>query len=51
MDVDKYIEYDFPIIIIDLLLHKEQAFRHFLFNKLDIKVKILNLLKVNIFFN
>lgn len=29
---DKYVEYDFPILLLDLLLHKQQAVRHILFN-------------------
>ena len=31
--VDKYIEYDPILIILDILLHKEQAYRHLLFNR------------------
>ncbi|PHJ25514.1 hypothetical protein CSUI_000631 [Cystoisospora suis] len=31
---DKYIEYELLLIIIDLLLHKKQAYRHVLFNRL-----------------
>ncbi|KAH8553867.1 Arv1-like family-domain-containing protein [Umbelopsis sp. PMI_123] len=31
---DKYIEYDFVIIFIDMLLHKPQVYRHLLFNRI-----------------
>ncbi|KAM3580287.1 sterol homeostasis protein [Umbelopsis sp. WA50703] len=31
---DKYIEYDYVIIFIDMLLHKPQAYRHLLFNRI-----------------
>ncbi|KAI9591905.1 Arv1 protein [Syncephalis fuscata] len=33
--VDKYVELDFVIIFIDLLLHKPQVYRHLLFNRLE----------------
>jgi len=32
---DQYIEHDYIIIFMDLLLHKKQVYRHLLFNKLD----------------
>ncbi|CAG8553589.1 10451_t:CDS:2 [Diversispora eburnea] len=32
---DKYIEHDFVIIFIDMLLHKPQVYRHLLFNRLE----------------
>lgn len=32
---DKYIEHDYVIIFIDMLLHKPQVYRHLLFNRLD----------------
>eukprot|EP00118_Oscarella_pearsei_P017500 m.174042 g.174042 ORF g.174042 m.174042 type:complete len:314 (+) comp39100_c0_seq21:311-1252(+) len=31
--VDKYVEYDFVMLLLDVLLHKVQAFRHFLSNR------------------
>ena len=31
-NVDKYLEYDTVLIILDILLHKSQAYRHVLFN-------------------
>lgn len=31
--VDKYVEYEVVLILIDLLLHKPQAYRHILFNR------------------
>lgn len=31
---DKYIEHDFIIIFIDMLLHKPQVYRHLLFNRI-----------------
>lgn len=31
--VDKYVEYDSVLIILDILLHKAQAYRHLLFNR------------------
>ena len=31
--VDKYVEYDAVLIILDILLHKAQAYRHLLFNR------------------
>ena len=33
--IDKYEEYDFVIIIIDLILHKSQVYRHLIFNRMD----------------
>jgi hypothetical protein len=32
--VDKYIEHDWVLIFIDMLLHKPQVYRHLLFNRL-----------------
>ncbi|KAJ8658243.1 hypothetical protein O0I10_005925 [Lichtheimia ornata] len=32
---DKYIEHDFVIIFIDMLLHKPQVYRHLLFNRIS----------------
>ncbi|KAH9266718.1 hypothetical protein BASA83_010396 [Batrachochytrium salamandrivorans] len=32
---DKYLEYDFVIIFIDMLLHKRPVYRHLIFNRLD----------------
>ncbi|ORX84679.1 hypothetical protein BCR32DRAFT_266192 [Anaeromyces robustus] len=32
---DQYIEHDYVIIFMDLLLHKKQVYRHILFNQLD----------------
>ena len=32
--VDKYEEYDFVIIVLDLILHKPQVYRHLIFNRL-----------------
>ncbi|ORX42045.1 hypothetical protein BCR36DRAFT_338193, partial [Piromyces finnis] len=32
---DQYIEHDYVIIFMDLLLHKKQVYRHLLFNKLE----------------
>ncbi|KAG4088355.1 Arv1 protein [Neocallimastix lanati (nom. inval.)] len=32
---DQYIEHDYIIIFMDLLLHKKQVYRHLLFNRLD----------------
>ncbi|KAI8921536.1 Arv1 protein [Entophlyctis helioformis] len=32
---DKYLEYDFVIIFIDMLLHKRPVYRHLLFNRLS----------------
>ncbi|CAI2174547.1 14427_t:CDS:2 [Funneliformis geosporum] len=32
---DKYVEHDFVIIFIDMLLHKPQVYRHLLFNRLE----------------
>ncbi|KAI8332975.1 Arv1 protein [Blakeslea trispora] len=31
---DKYVEHDFVIIFIDMLLHKPQVYRHLLFNRI-----------------
>ena len=36
-NVDKYIEYDFVLVLLDILLHKSQAYRHVLFN---VKTKV-----------
>jgi hypothetical protein len=33
--VDKYTEYDFVIIIIDLILHKSEVYRHLIFNRMS----------------
>lgn len=33
--IDKYEEYDFVIIIIDLILHKSQVYRHLIFNRME----------------
>jgi lipid intermediate transporter len=33
--IDKYEEYDFVIIIIDLILHKSQVYLHLIFNRMD----------------
>jgi len=33
--VDKYEEYDFVIIMIDLILHKSQVYRHLIFNRME----------------
>jgi len=30
--VDKYVEYDIVLIVLDLILHRLQVFRHMLFN-------------------
>ena len=30
--VDKYVEYDGMIILLDVILHKRQAYRHILYN-------------------
>lgn len=40
--VDKYIEYDLVIILIDAILCKTQAFRHILFNT-TLNVSSINL--------
>lgn len=40
--VDKYIEYDLVIILIDAILCKTQAFRHILFNT-NLNVSRINL--------
>ncbi|KAL1923921.1 uncharacterized protein VTP21DRAFT_6956 [Calcarisporiella thermophila] len=32
---DKYVEHDFVIVFIDMLLHKPQVYRHLLFNRLE----------------
>jgi len=32
---DKYVEYEFVLIFIDLLLHKTQVYRHLIFNRLE----------------
>lgn len=41
---DKYVEYEFILVLIDLILHRRQAFRHFLFNRLNPK----NMMKLSI---
>eukprot|EP01116_Phalansterium_solitarium_P024921 TRINITY_DN927_c0_g1_i1.p2 TRINITY_DN927_c0_g1~~TRINITY_DN927_c0_g1_i1.p2 ORF type:complete len:252 (+),score=63.46 TRINITY_DN927_c0_g1_i1:962-1717(+) len=33
--VDKYVEYDFVIIFLDLILHRIQVYRHILFNRTE----------------
>jgi hypothetical protein len=33
--VDKYAEYDFVIIILDMILHKSQVYRHLIFNRME----------------
>ena len=45
--VDKYIEYEFIIIFIDLLLHKISAYRHIIFNLYN--EKIIKVIKSNQF--
>ncbi len=32
---DKYVEHEFVIIFLDLILHRPQAYRHVLFNRLS----------------
>lgn len=31
---DKYVEHDFVIIFVDMILHKKPVYRHLLFNRL-----------------
>ncbi|KAI9144001.1 Arv1 protein [Paraphysoderma sedebokerense] len=45
---DKYIEYDFTVVIIDLMLHRKQVYRHLLYNRIQfnhvgVNVNILKL--------
>jgi len=52
---DKYVEYDFIIVFLDLFLHKAQAYRHLLFNRqryrdFGIPIQYLKVLVVYIFF-
>eukprot|EP01080_Neovahlkampfia_damariscottae_P002471 gene2471-3180_t len=44
--VDKYIEYEFIIIFIDLLLHKIPAYRHIIYNLYDQKTIKQQLFKI-----
>ena len=39
-NVDRYIEYDTVLVLLDILLHKSQAYRHVLFN-VEIKVTLI----------
>jgi hypothetical protein len=32
-DADKYVEYELAIVVLDLILHRPQAYRHLLFNR------------------
>uniref|UniRef100_A0A6A7G8X0 Protein ARV n=1 Tax=Hirondellea gigas TaxID=1518452 RepID=A0A6A7G8X0_9CRUS len=32
---DKYIEYEFMLVLLDLILHRHQVYRHLLFNRID----------------
>jgi hypothetical protein len=34
---DKYVEYEMMLIIIDLILHKPQVYRHILFNRIPFR--------------
>lgn len=47
---DKYVEHDFVIIFIDMILHKPQVYRHLLFNRLEYQEKGIepNVLKLGI---
>ncbi|KYQ93774.1 pmp22 family protein [Tieghemostelium lacteum] len=52
---DKYVEYDFIIVFLDLFLHKPQAYRHLLFNRqpyrdFGIPIQYIKVLVVYIFF-
>ncbi|KAM9993593.1 hypothetical protein ACTFIZ_011570 [Dictyostelium cf. discoideum] len=52
---DKYVEYDFIIVFLDLFLHKAQAYRHLLFNRqpyrdFGIPIQYIKVLVVYIFF-
>lgn len=40
MDVDKYIEYELLLILMDVVLFRKFAFRHLLFNDLDVKAMV-----------
>ena len=31
---DKYIEYELILVVIDMVLHRQQVYRHLLFNRL-----------------
>jgi hypothetical protein len=42
MVADKYIEHEFVIIFLDLVLHKRQAYRHVLFNRLDYQESLVS---------
>ena len=37
LPVDKYVEYEFTLVVLDLVLHRAAAYRHFLFNRLPYK--------------
>eukprot|EP01132_Coremiostelium_polycephalum_P007503 gene7503-9220_t len=46
---DKYVEYDFIIVFLDLFLHKAQAYRHLLFNRQpyrDYGISVLRILRM-----
>ncbi|GAM24282.1 hypothetical protein SAMD00019534_074570 [Acytostelium subglobosum LB1] len=47
---DKYVEYDFIIVFLDLFLHKPQAYRHLLFNRQTYTDNWISVLIVYIFF-
>ncbi|EFA86273.1 hypothetical protein PPL_00835 [Heterostelium album PN500] len=38
---DKYVEFDFIIVFLDLFLHKAQAYRHLLFNRQEYRDLVL----------
>ena len=43
---DKYIEYELILVCIDVILHRKQAFRHFLFNRRSLthEIKVLSII-------
>jgi len=52
---DKYVEYDFIIIFLDLILHRSQVYRHILFNRTEycdngISIQYLKVFIVYLFF-
>eukprot|EP01112_Ceratiomyxa_fruticulosa_P017188 TRINITY_DN5304_c0_g1_i1.p1 TRINITY_DN5304_c0_g1~~TRINITY_DN5304_c0_g1_i1.p1 ORF type:complete len:246 (-),score=16.86 TRINITY_DN5304_c0_g1_i1:125-862(-) len=46
---DKYVEYDQVLVFLDLFLHRPQAYRHLLFNKMDYHEKGIDIQYIKVF--
>ena len=47
--VDKYVEYELILVIIDVILHRPQAFRHVLYNRRSLThgIKVIGCFDIN----